>query len=83
MQFYAVSPSEFNSLPSPCDCLAHRFGNAADQPDRAPAYGSDMTDTEWAVVRELLPVPAWLEGCGREQCRGNPRSRVWTPHQAD
>ncbi|WP_405863628.1 IS5 family transposase [Streptomyces sp. NBC_00005] len=23
-----------------------------------------MTDTEWAVVREALPVPAWLEGRG-------------------
>ncbi|MFD7001020.1 transposase [Streptomyces mirabilis] len=23
-----------------------------------------MTDTEWAVVRDALPVPAWLEGRG-------------------
>ncbi|WP_280719786.1 IS5 family transposase [Kitasatospora sp. MAP5-34] len=23
-----------------------------------------MTDTEWAAVRDLLPVPAWLEGRG-------------------
>ncbi|MDX3077843.1 hypothetical protein PV364_36695 [Streptomyces sp. MI02-7b] len=23
-----------------------------------------MTDAEWAVVRELLPVPGWLEGRG-------------------
>jgi hypothetical protein len=23
-----------------------------------------MTDAEWAVVRDALPVPAWLEGRG-------------------
>ncbi|MFB7291130.1 transposase [Actinacidiphila glaucinigra] len=23
-----------------------------------------MTEPEWAVVRELLPVPGWLEGKG-------------------
>ncbi|MGW7367159.1 transposase [Streptomyces sp. NPDC054841] len=23
-----------------------------------------MTDEEWAVVRDALPVPAWLEGRG-------------------
>ncbi|WP_247745863.1 IS5 family transposase [Streptomyces oryzae] len=27
-------------------------------------YPSDMTDAEWAVVRDALPVPAWLEGRG-------------------
>ncbi len=64
MQFYAVSSPEFNSVLSVCDCLAHRFGNAADQPERVPVYPSDMTDAEWAVVRDALPVPAWLEGRG-------------------
>ncbi len=43
-----------------CDCLVHRLGNAADQPDRTRRYGSDRTDTEWAIVRPLLPVPAWM-----------------------
>ncbi|MFJ2746375.1 IS5 family transposase [Streptomyces sp. NPDC087440] len=27
-------------------------------------YPSDITDEQWAVVREALPVPAWLEGRG-------------------
>ncbi|PJE96418.1 transposase [Streptomyces carminius] len=55
---------ESNSVARSCDCLAHRFGNAADRPHRRPTYPSDMTDAEWAVVRDLLPVPGWLEGRG-------------------
>lgn len=47
---------------SPCDCLAHRLGNAADQPDRPRRYGCDLSDAEWTIVRPLLPVPAWLLG---------------------
>ncbi|SFH25863.1 Transposase [Streptomyces mirabilis] len=47
-----------------CDCLAHRFGNAADNPMRVSRYPTDMTDAEWAVVRPLLPVPGWLRGRG-------------------
>jgi transposase len=61
---YAVDNDEFNSSGGACDCLAHRFGNAADQPDRARAYDTDMTDEQWAALRPLLPVPAWLEGRG-------------------
>ena len=41
-----------------------RAGNAADHPDRVRRYPSDMTDAEWAAVRPLLPVPAWLQGRG-------------------
>jgi transposase len=63
-QFYAVSFPEFNSARSACDCLAHRFGNAADQPERVPVYNSDMTDEEWVVVRDALPTPGWMEGRG-------------------
>ncbi|MGW2522583.1 hypothetical protein ACWC09_37485 [Streptomyces sp. NPDC001617] len=63
-QSFALAPAEFNSPSLPCDCLAHRFGNAADGPDRAPCYGSDMTEAGWQVVRAVLPVPAWLEGRG-------------------
>lgn len=55
---------EPNSRVSSCDCLAHRFGNAADRPNRVRRYPTDMTDEEWAVVRDALPVPAWLEGRG-------------------
>ncbi|MER5669148.1 transposase [Streptomyces mirabilis] len=51
-----------NSRVSSCDCLAHRFGNAADRPERVPVNPSDMTDAEWAVVRDAMPVLAWLEG---------------------
>ena len=47
-----------------CDCLAHRFGNAADRPGRRPRYDSDMSDAEWTLVRDLLPVPGWLAGWG-------------------
>ncbi|MCX4580311.1 transposase [Streptomyces sp. NBC_01571] len=47
---------------SDSDCLAYRFGNAADRPDGVPQYPSDTTDAEWAVVREA--VPARLEGRG-------------------
>nr|WP_245685358.1 IS5 family transposase [Streptomyces yerevanensis] len=62
--FYASLPVEFNSAPSVCDCLAHRFGNAADHQDRTRAYDTDMTDAEWSEVRDGLPVPTWLEGRG-------------------
>lgn len=64
MQFYAVTPIAFNSLAPSCDCLAHRFGNAGDRPNRMRRYPSDMTDAQWAVVRDAPPVPAWLEGRG-------------------
>jgi hypothetical protein len=40
------------------------YGNAADRPHRVRRYPSDLTDGEWAVVRDLLPVPGWLEGRG-------------------
>ncbi|MEU1543910.1 IS5 family transposase [Actinacidiphila glaucinigra] len=40
------------------------YGNAADRPHRVRRYPSDLTDAEWAVVRDLLPVPGWLEGRG-------------------
>lgn len=63
-QLYAVAVPEFNSAAPSCDCLAHVYGNAADQPHRVRRYLSDMTDAEWAEVRPLLPVPAWLEGRG-------------------
>lgn len=57
-------PVPSNSRMSACDCLAHRFGNAADRPDRVRRYPTDMTDAEWQVVRDVMPVPAWLEGRG-------------------
>ncbi|MCX5215396.1 IS5 family transposase [Kitasatospora sp. NBC_00240] len=64
MSHCAVFAPSASSSGMSCDCLAHRLGNAADQPDRARRYGSDLTDAEWAIVRPLLPVPSWLNGCG-------------------
>lgn len=61
---YALAPVEFNSVAPTCDCVAHRLGNAADHPERVRRYPSDMTDTEWARIRPLLPVPGWLRGRG-------------------
>ncbi|WTU95740.1 IS5 family transposase [Streptomyces sp. NBC_00045] len=61
---YSPAPAQFNSSAVSCDCLAHVYGNAAEHPERVRRYPSDMTDAEWAAVRPLLPVPAWLEGRG-------------------
>lgn len=63
-QLYVLAPVKFNSAAPSCDCVAHRFGNAADHSKRVRRYPSDMTDSEWAVVRPLLPVPGWLRGRG-------------------
>ncbi|WP_244207195.1 transposase [Streptomyces swartbergensis] len=63
-QSFALAPVESNAPSPACDCLAHRFGNAADGPDRGRCYGSDMTEAEWQVIRPLLLVPAWLQGRG-------------------
>jgi hypothetical protein len=53
-----------SSVTLECDRLAHRFGNAADNGTRLPCCPTDMTDTEWAAVRPLLPVPGWMRGRG-------------------
>lgn len=63
-QLYAPVEAGSNSAAPECDCLAHRFGNAGDRPHRRPRYPSDMRDGEWAVVRDAMPVPPWLEGRG-------------------
>lgn len=44
-----------------CGCLAHWFGNAADNRLLEFRCPSDMTDAEWVVVR---PVPGWMQGQG-------------------
>ncbi|WP_197085323.1 IS5 family transposase [Saccharothrix sp. ST-888] len=63
-QLYAIVPGQSNSTRSQCDCLAHRYGNAADHGERVRRYDSDMTDAEWFEIRDLLPVPAWMNGKG-------------------
>ncbi|MFF7902235.1 IS5 family transposase, partial [Streptomyces sp. NPDC007920] len=57
-------PVQSTTATQECDCLAHRFGNAADNPLRERRYPTDTTDEEWAVVRPLLPVPGWMRGRG-------------------
>jgi transposase len=57
-------PAASNSPARECDCLAHVYGNAGDRPDRERVYDTDMTDQEWAAVRDSLPVPRWLNGKG-------------------
>lgn len=63
-QSCVLMPVQFTAATRECDCLAHRFGNAADNPLRERRYPTDMTDEEWAVVRPLLPVPGWMRGRG-------------------
>lgn len=63
-QSFVLASAESNALSPECDCLAHRFGNAADGPQRVRCYRSDLTEAEWQFVRPLLPVPAWLQGRG-------------------
>ena len=52
-QLYALAPVEFNSAAPTCDCVAHRFGNAADHPERVRRYPSDMTDVDHVRVLRI------------------------------
>jgi hypothetical protein len=52
-QLYVTAETESTSATLVCDCLAHRFGNAADNGVRERRYPTDMTAREWAVVRPL------------------------------
>ncbi|CAM5296185.1 hypothetical protein STENM36S_02332 [Streptomyces tendae] len=63
-QSSVLAAGQSSSVTWECDCLAHRFGNAADNGLRQPRYPTDMTDAEWATVRPLLPVPGWMRGRG-------------------
>jgi transposase len=64
VQLYGIVPPERNYAASTCDCVPHRFGHAADHPDRARAYPTDLTDPEWAEMAPLIPTPAWILGHG-------------------
>jgi transposase len=61
---YAPAAADASRRAGTCDCLAHRFGNAADRPVRRPVYPTDLTDTQWAVLAPLIPVPGWIRGRG-------------------
>ncbi|MER5522479.1 transposase [Streptomyces sp. NPDC002763] len=60
----ASEPLPSNAAARSCDHLAHAYGNAVGHRDRERRYPSDMSEAEWAAVRPLLPVPAWLRGRG-------------------
>ncbi|WP_422130573.1 transposase [Streptomyces misionensis] len=59
-----VVVAESSSCARGCGCFAYRFGNVVDWLQWRPRFGSDMSDAGWVVVRDLLPVPGWLSGCG-------------------
>lgn len=61
---YAPNVAERNRAGGCCDCVAHRFGNAADRSVRGRVYPTDVTDAQWARIRPLIPVPAWMAGRG-------------------
>ncbi|WP_406434494.1 transposase [Streptomyces sp. NBC_01589] len=44
-------PWQSTSVALECDCLAHRFGNAADNGVRERCYPTDMSDAEWGWMR--------------------------------
>ena len=49
-QFYALAPAGSSPVTPSCDCLAHQFGNAADNGTRERRYPTDMTDAQWAIA---------------------------------
>ncbi len=45
-QSFALACVESHSPSLSCDCLAHRFGNVADGPERVRCYACDMTEAK-------------------------------------
>ena len=64
MQLRGIIPLERDYAASSCDRVPHRFGHAADHPDRARAHPTDLTDPEWAEMAPLIPAPARTLGRG-------------------
>ena len=62
--FYASNVAERNFNGASCDCLAHQYGYAGDRPIREARYPTDLTDTQWAAIRVILPIPAWMSAGG-------------------
>lgn len=52
-------------------------GKAGDRLVRNQRYPSDPTDAEWAIVRDAMAVPRWMEGIGG-QPEGTATGRCWT-----
>lgn len=63
-QLYRSAVKESIPDTRPCDCFARTYGNAADNPSGGHCYPTGMRDTEWAAVRDMIPMPAWAEGRG-------------------
>lgn len=63
-QCSATPTGRFSSVALACDCLAHRFANAADNWSRQQYCPTGMTDANWAAIRPLLPVPGRMRGRG-------------------
>jgi transposase len=61
---YAPVAADASRRAVACDCLAHRYGNAGDRPQRRAVYPTDLTDAQWTVIVGLIPVPAWIGGRG-------------------
>jgi hypothetical protein len=75
-QSFALACVESNSSSLSCDCLTHRFGNAADRPDRAPCHASEPTgvhahpprnnrsrsESGWRLGTTALPAPIVCTG---------------------
>ena len=59
---YAPAVADASRRAVGCDCLAHRYGNAADRGERQSVYPTDLTDGQWAVMVGLIPMPAWIGG---------------------
>ncbi|MGY0063631.1 IS5 family transposase [Streptomyces sp. LZ34] len=63
-QLYRSAGNESIPDTRKCDCFAHTYGNAADNPSGGHCYPTDMKDAEWDAIGEMIPVPAWAEGRG-------------------
>jgi transposase len=68
LPLYSIKDAVRNHQESSCDCVPHRFGHAADHPDRWPRYPTDLTDAQWELVKLIIPMPAWItRRCGRPE----------------
>jgi len=63
-QLYRLAVRESIPVTRTCDCFAHTYGNAVDNPSGGHCYPTDMRDAEWAAVRDMIPKPVWAEGRG-------------------
>ncbi|RLU86335.1 transposase [Streptomyces griseocarneus] len=53
-QFYGIAGTGSTSATPPCDCLAHRFGNAGDHGVRERRYPTDISAERPAAATPFL-----------------------------